>query len=123
MRGAEVLVRMLLEYKVEVIFGVPGDTSLALYEAVYDQSPRIRHVMARDERSSGFMADAYARISNKPGICECPSGAGALYSIPGVAEANSSSIPVILFTSRRTRSSYRIISLIRSTLQGMRTSC
>ena len=99
MRGAEVLVRMLLEYKVEVIFGVPGDTSLALYEAIYDQSPKIRHVMARDERSSGFMADAYARISNKPGICECPSGAGALYSIPGVAEANSSSIPVILFTS------------------------
>jgi len=99
MRGADVLVKMLLEYKVEVVFGVPGDTSLPLYEAIYDQLPRIRHVMARDERSSGFMADAYARLSNKPGICECPSGAGALYSIPGVAEANSSSIPVILFTS------------------------
>ncbi len=99
MRGAEILVQMLLEYKVEVIFGVPGDTSLALYEAIYDAAPRIRHVMARDERSAGFMADAYARLSNKPGICECPSGAGALYSIPGVAEANSSSIPVILFTS------------------------
>jgi acetolactate synthase I/II/III large subunit len=99
MKGAEALVRMLLEYKVEVVFGVPGDTSLALYEAIYDQAPKIRHVMARDERSSGFMADAYARICNKPGICECPSGAGALYSIPGVAEANSSSIPVIIFTS------------------------
>ncbi len=99
MRGAEVLVRMLLEYKVEVIFGVPGDTSLHLYEAIHDALPKIRHVMARDERSAGFMADAYARISGKPGICECPSGAGALYSIPGVAEANASSIPVILFTS------------------------
>ncbi len=99
MRGAEVLVRMLLEYKVEVIFGVPGDTSLTLYEAIHDALPKIRHVMARDERSAGFMADAYARISCKPGICECPSGAGALYSIPGVAEANASSIPVILFTS------------------------
>jgi acetolactate synthase-1/2/3 large subunit len=90
---------MLLEYKVEVIFGVPGDTSLTLYEAIHDALPKIRHVMARDERSAGFMADAYARISCKPGICECPSGAGALYSIPGVAEANASSIPVILFTS------------------------
>ncbi len=99
MRGAEVLVQMLLEYKVEVIFGVPGDTSLTLYEAIHDAFPRIRHVMARDERSAGFMADAYARIACKPGICECPSGAGALYSIPGVAEANASSIPVILFTS------------------------
>jgi acetolactate synthase I/II/III large subunit len=99
MKGAEVLVQMLLEYKVEVIFGVPGDTSLALYEALHDALPKIRHVMARDERSAGFMADAYARIMCKPGICECPSGAGALYSIPGVAEANASSIPVILFTS------------------------
>jgi acetolactate synthase I/II/III large subunit len=99
MQGAEVLVRMLLEYKVEVIFGVPGDTSLVLYEAIHDEIPKIRHVMARDERSAGFMADAYARISCKPGICECPSGAGALYSIPGVAEANASSIPVIVFTS------------------------
>lgn len=99
MRGAEVVVRMLLEYKVEVIFGVPGDTNLPLYEAIYDTGPKIRHVMARDERSAGFMADAYARIAFKPGICECPSGAGALYSVPGVAEANASSIPVILFTS------------------------
>lgn len=99
MRGAEVLVQMLLEYKVEVVFGVPGDTSLALYEAIHDAFPKIRHIMARDERSAGFMADAYARIARKPGICECPSGAGALYSIPGVAEANASSIPIILFTS------------------------
>jgi acetolactate synthase I/II/III large subunit len=60
MRGADVLVQMLLEYKVEVIFGVPGDTSLPLYEAIFDAGPGIRHVMARDERSSGFMADAYA---------------------------------------------------------------
>jgi acetolactate synthase-1/2/3 large subunit len=44
------------------------------------------------------MADAYARLSHKPGICECPSGAGPLYAIPGVAEANASSIPVILIT-------------------------
>ncbi len=99
MRGAEALVQILLEYKVEVIFGVPGDTSLLLYEAIYDAAPKIRHIMARDERSATFMADAYARICFKPGICECPSGAGALYSVPGVAEANASSIPVILFTS------------------------
>ncbi len=99
MNGASALVQTLLEYQVEVIFGVPGDTSLPLYEAIYDARPRIRHVMARDERSASFMADAYARISHKPGICECPSGAGALYSVPGVAEANASSIPVILFTS------------------------
>ena len=55
--------------------------------------------MARDERSASFMADAYARLSHKPGLCECPSGAGPLYSVPGIAEANASSVPVILITS------------------------
>ncbi len=97
--GARVLVDMLMKYQVEVIFGVPGDTSIAFYEALYDAQPGIRHVMARDERSASFMADAYARISRKPGVCECPSGAGPLYSLPGVAEANASSLPVILLTS------------------------
>ena len=99
MIGAQAVVEMLLAYGVEYVFGVPGDTSLPLYDALYDASPRIRHVLARDERSAAFMADAYARLTHRPAVCECPSGAGALYSIPGIAEANSSSIPVILLTS------------------------
>jgi acetolactate synthase I/II/III large subunit len=99
MKGADVLVKMLEQYDVKVIFGVPGDTSIPLYEALYDATGTICHVMARDERSASFMADAYARLSHKPGICECPSGAGALYSIPGIAEADASSVPVIIFTS------------------------
>ena len=99
MIGAQVLVEMLKEYQVEYIFGVPGDTSVPLYEALYDARPTIQHIMARDERSASFMADAYARLSHKPGFCECPSGAGPLYSVPGVAEANASSIPMILMTS------------------------
>ena len=99
MTGAQTLVQMLGKYGVEYIFGVPGDTSLALYQALYDAKSEITHIMARDERSAGFMADAYARLSHRPGVAECPSGAGALYSVPGIAEANASSIPVILFTS------------------------
>ena len=99
MTGASALVEMLKSYGVDVMFGVPGDTSIQLYDALYDAQPAIRHVMARDERSASFMADAYARLSHKPGVCECPSGAGSLYSVPGVAEANASSVPVILITS------------------------
>ncbi|MGD8564500.1 MAG: thiamine pyrophosphate-binding protein [Desulfarculaceae bacterium] len=99
MTGAEALVTMLRNYGVEYVFGVPGDTSLTLYEALYEANSSITHIMARDERSAGFMADAYARLSHRPGVAECPSGAGALYSVPGVAEANASSIPVIIFTN------------------------
>ncbi len=77
MNGAAVLVEMLKQYQVEVLFGVPGDTSIPLYEALYDAGGQPKHVMARDERSASFMADAYARLSHKPGVCECPSGGKA----------------------------------------------
>ena len=99
MNGAAILVEMLKHYHVRVVFGVPGDTSIPLYEALYDQRSHIRHVLARDERSAAFMADVYARLTHKPGVCECPSGAGPLYAVPGVAEANASSIPVLCLTS------------------------
>lgn len=97
MLGADILVQMLKNYGVETIFGVPGDTNVPLYAALQRQQG-LRHVMCRDERSAGYMADAYARISNKVGVFEAPSGAGAMYSLPPVAEANASSVPVILLT-------------------------
>ena len=99
MNSAQALVELLKEYGVEYIFGVPGDTTMALYDALYAARGEITHIMARDERSAAFMADAYARLAYKPGITEAPSGGGATYVIPGVAEANGSSVPMIVFTS------------------------
>jgi acetolactate synthase-1/2/3 large subunit len=99
MNTAQVLVEMLKDYGVEHIFGVPGDTTMVLYDALYHARSGITHIMARDERSASFMADAYARLSGRPGITEAPSGGGATYVIPGVAEANGSSVPLIVFTS------------------------
>lgn len=98
MLGSNVLVKMLTGYGVDTIFGVPGDTNVPLYTALDGARDQIRHVMARDERSAGFMADAYARVSNKVGVFEAPSGAGAMYSLPPVAESNASSVAVVLFT-------------------------
>ncbi|WP_413206134.1 thiamine pyrophosphate-binding protein [Rhodospirillum sp. A1_3_36] len=98
MLGSDILVEMLVRHGVETIFGVPGDTNVSLYMALQKRMDDIRHVMARDERSAGFMADAYARLTDKPGVFECPSGAGAMYSLPPVAESNASSVPVILLT-------------------------
>lgn len=98
MLGSEILVKMLINYGVDTIFGVPGDTNVPLYTALDNARDKIRHVMARDERSAGYMADAYARISNRVGVFEAPSGAGAMYSLPPLAESHASSVPVILFT-------------------------
>jgi acetolactate synthase I/II/III large subunit len=89
---------MLEAYEVDYVFGVPGDTSIPFYEALRT-SASITHVLARDERGAAYMADVYARVSGRPGVCEGPSGAGALYLAPGVAEANASSIPVIALCS------------------------
>ena len=98
MNGAQSLVRALRDTGVEHIFGLPGDTGMALYDALYDE-PAITHIMTRDERSASFMADVYARVSRRVGVCEGPSGGGATYIVPGVAEAHGSAIPVLCMTS------------------------
>ena len=97
--GAEAFVRMLQLHGVKHVFGLCGDTSLPLYDALYRLDHGIRHVLTRDERSAGYMADGYARVSGRVGVCEGPSGGGATYILPGVVEANESSIPVLCFTS------------------------
>lgn len=99
MQGARALTRVLIESDVTHIFGLPGDTGVAFYDALRDEQDRITHVMTRDERSASFMADVYARVSGKVGVCEGPSGAGATYIVPGVAEAQGSAIPLVCLTS------------------------
>ncbi len=97
--GAEGLVKLLDQHEVKYIFGLCGDTSLPFYDALYRLNHSIKHVLTRDERSASYMADGYARVTGKVGICEGPSGGGATYMVPGVVEANESSISVISITS------------------------
>src|SRR5688500_11277290 len=85
---------MLKAHDVEIVFGLCGDTSLPLYDAMA-RLGSIRHVLTRDERHAAYMADGYARLSGKVGVCEGPSGGGATYILPGLVEANESSIPVL----------------------------
>ena len=92
--GADAVVEMLKAHGVEVIFGLCGDTSLPLYDALA-RSGSIRHILTRDERHAAYMADGYARVTGKVGVCEGPSGGGATYILPGLVEANESSIPVL----------------------------
>lgn len=99
MQGARALVDVLVESGIEYVFGLPGDTGMALYDAFNERCDRIEHIMTRDERSASFMADAYARASGRLGVCEGPSGGGATYILPGVAEAQGSAIPMLCLTS------------------------
>ena len=97
--GAEALVRMLEAYKVRHIFGLCGDTTLPFYDAMARMKPAIHHILTRDERHAGYMADGYARVTGTPGICEGPSGGGATYILPGLVEANESSVPILAITT------------------------
>jgi len=84
---------------VDYIFGLCGDTTLPFYDAMYSMDHSITHILTRDERHAAYMADAYARVTGKVGVCEGPSGGGATYILPGVIEANDSCVPVLAITS------------------------
>src|SRR5687767_697665 len=97
--GAEAAVEMLKAHGVEILFGLCGDTSLPFYDALARLPHGMRHILARDERSAAYMADGYARVSGKVGVCEGPSGGGVTYILPGLAEANESSVPLLCINS------------------------
>ena len=99
MKGSHSIVVQLKCFDVRYVFGLPGDTSMSFYAALAQARDQITHILVREERAAGFMADGYARVSGRVGVCEAPSGAGATYLAPGVAEAHASSIPVIALTS------------------------
>jgi acetolactate synthase-1/2/3 large subunit len=96
---------MLIAHKVKHVFGVPGDTSMNIHDSFAGRTAEVQHILTRDERNAGYMADGYARVARKPGVVETPSGGGALYVIPAVSEANNSCIPMICLSSDLTMSS------------------
>ncbi len=97
--GAQILVESLHRSGVDTIFGLPGDTGVAFYDALFDAGERIRHILARDERSAAMMADAYARCSNRVGVVEASSGGGTTFVVGGLGEAYAASVPILVVTS------------------------
>ena len=97
--GADAMVRLLELHGVRHIFGLCGDTSLPFYDALARLDHPMTHVLTRDERHAAYMADAYARLTHRVGVCEGPSGGGATYIAPGLVEANESSVPVLAITT------------------------
>lgn len=97
--GAELTIRLLEEYGIETIAGIPGGANLPLYDAL-SRSTRIRHVLARHEQGAGFIAQGMARSSGKPAVCFATSGPGATNIVTALADANLDSIPVICITGQ-----------------------
>ena len=89
------LAKMLLEYGVEYIFGIPGGQTLPLYDASYANQDKLKHILFRDERSAGHAACAYSRISGKLEICDATVGPGTTNLTSALDEALNSSTPMI----------------------------
>ena len=97
--GAAILVESLCRAGVHTLFGVPGDTGVGLYDALYRATARITHILARDERHAATMADVYARRTNTVGVVEASSGGGAMYLVSGLGEPFAASVPMLVITS------------------------
>src|ERR1700712_4356831 len=93
--GGQILVDALKIHGVDTAFGVPGESYLDVLDALHDSA--IRFVINRQEGGAAFMADAYGKLTGKPGICFVTRGPGATNASIGVHTAYQDSTPMILF--------------------------
>lgn len=96
--GAEILIDALVEQGVDTIFGYPGGAVLNIYDALYKNSDRIRHILTAHEQGAAHAADGYARSTGKVGVCLATSGPGATNLVTGIATAYMDSIPMVAIT-------------------------
>ncbi len=97
MTCGEALMKLLEEYGVDTVFGMPGEHTLTLYQGIAKSN--IRHVGVRNEQGAGFMADGYARVSGKPGVCTLISGPGVTNAATPMGQAYADSIPMLVISS------------------------
>ena len=98
MTGAKALIQALDKEGVDIVFGLPGGANLPIYDALVDAN--FRHVLVRHEQSAAHMADGYARIKRKAGVCFATSGPGATNLITGIATAYADSSPIVAVTGQ-----------------------
>ena len=97
--GAEIVICCLHEEQVEHIFGYPGGAVLYIYDEIYKQK-KFQHVLVRHEQAAVHAADAYARCTEKVGVCLVTSGPGVTNAVTGIATAFMDSIPMVILTGQ-----------------------
>jgi acetolactate synthase-1/2/3 large subunit len=98
MIGAKALITSLEKEGVDIVFGLPGGANLPIYDELVDAN--FRHVLVRHEQAAAHMADGYARVKRKAGVCMATSGPGATNLITGIATAHADSIPMVAITGQ-----------------------
>ena len=100
--GSQIIIECLVEQQVDTIFGYPGGAVLNIYDELYKNSDRIKHVLTSHEQGASHAADGYARSTGKVGVCLATSGPGATNLVTGIATAYMDSSPVVAITGNVT---------------------
>ena len=98
--GAQAVLKSLLEENVNTIFGYPGGAIMPIYDALYDYSDAVNHILVRHEQGAIHAAQGYARTSGKTGVVFATSGPGATNLITGLADALIDSTPLVCITGQ-----------------------
>jgi acetolactate synthase-1/2/3 large subunit len=101
MKAIDLFVDCLENEGVELIFGIPGEETVAMMESLLDS--KIRFVLGRHEQASAFMADVHGRLTGKAGVCMSTLGPGAMNLITGVANANLDRSPLVAVSAQVAR--------------------
>src|SRR5437867_3717830 len=100
MTAADVLVEALIDWGVEVIFGLPGDGINGIMESLRTHQDRIRFVQVRHEEGAALMACGHAKFTGRLGVCLATSGPGAIHLLNGLYDAKMDSAPVLAITGQ-----------------------
>lgn len=98
LNGSQIILECLLEQGVDTVFGYPGGAVLNIYDALYDYSDRITHILTSHEQGASHAADGYSRTTGKTGVVIATSGPGATNLVTGIATAYMDSIPMVAIT-------------------------
>lgn len=94
--GAEALMRSLVNEGVTTLFGYPGGAIMPVFDALYDHSTDLNHILVRHEQAAAHAAQGYARVSGRVGVTLVTSGPGATNTITGIADAMMDSTPIVV---------------------------
>src|SRR4026208_837173 len=98
--GSEVVMKAFLAEGVDTIFGYPGGAIMPIYDALYDYSDQLKHILVRHEQGGIHAAQGYARASGRVGVVFATSGPGATNLVTGLADAQIDSTPLVCITGQ-----------------------
>src|SRR6058998_3519195 len=99
--AADVLIENVIDWGVDVVFGLPGDGINGIMEALRTRQDRIRFVQVRHEESAAFMACGYAKFTGRLGVCLATSGPGGIHLLNGLYDAKLDGQPVLAITGHQ----------------------